>query len=151
MSDADDGTGSAGPDQSRPDIGGAGSGGGPQDRPPSGLRNPGASVRGAGAAALAAEGLALLLGIVPLRVIGASGTGGTVAIAALALVSFALAGLLRHRWAWWAASAVPLAIIACGFLVHLALSAVGVLFGLLWLYVLRVRVTVLGRGPHASG
>lgn len=151
MSDADDGTGSSGPDQSRPDIGGAGSGGEPQGRQPSGLRNPAASVRGMGAAALGAEGLILLLAIVPLRVIGASGTAGTAVIAALAVVSFALAGLLRHRWAWWAGGAVPLAMIACGFVVHLALAAVGVLFGLLWLYVLRVRATVLGRGPHSRG
>jgi hypothetical protein len=151
MSDADDGTGSAGPDQSRPDIGGAGSGGTPQEPRPSGLRNPAASVRGVGAAALGAEGLILLLAIVPLRVIGASGTAGTVVIAVLAVVSFALAGLLRHRWAWWAGSAVPLAMIAAGFLIHLSVAALGVLFGLLWLYVLRVRATVLSRGSHSPG
>jgi hypothetical protein len=104
-----------------------------------------------GAAALGAEGLILLLAIVPLHVIGASGTGGTIVIAALAVVSFALAGLLRHRWAWWAGGAIPLAMIASGFVVHLSLVVLGGLFGLLWLYVLRVRATVLGRGHHSSG
>ena len=63
---------------------------------PSGLRNPAAAVRGVGAAALAAEGLVLLLAIVPLRVLGAAGAGGTILVVVLAVVSFALAGLLRH-------------------------------------------------------
>src|SRR5690606_37675295 len=69
MSEAGEGgSGGAGPDQSRPDIGGAGPGGGPR---PSGLRNPSAAVRGVGAAALGAQGVTLLLAVVPLRVLDA--------------------------------------------------------------------------------
>jgi hypothetical protein len=112
---------------------------------PSGLRNPAAAVRGVGAGTLAAEGLVFLLALVPLRVLGATDGWGTGAVVFLAVASFALAGLLRRPWAWWAGSALQLLVIASGFLLHGALIAVGVLFGLVWLYVLRVRATVLGR------
>lgn len=146
MSDSgESGSDGTGPDHSRPDVGGAGSGGAPQGQRPSGLRNPEAAVRGVGAATLGAEGVGLLLAIVPLRVLDAGGNTGTVLIVVLAVASFALAGLLRHRWAWRAGGVLPLVVIACGFVVHLSLSVLGVLFGLIWLYVLRVRATVLGR------
>jgi hypothetical protein len=114
------------------------------DSGPSGLRNPTAAVRGVGAGTLAAEGLVLLLAIIPLRVLNASAGGGTVVVVALAVASFALAGLLRHRWAWYAGSALQVVLFACGFLVHASLAVLGVLFGLVWLYVLRVRWSVLG-------
>jgi hypothetical protein len=111
---------------------------------PSGLRNPAAAVRGVGAGALAAEGLVLLLAIIPLRVLGASGVAGTVVVVVLSVVSFALAGLLRHPWAWLGASALQVVLFASGFLIHVSLAVVGVLFGLVWFYILRVRRTVLG-------
>lgn len=145
MSESGDGTGGAGPDQSRPDVGGAGSGGTGDQTRRSGLRNPVAAVRGVGAAALGAQGLSLLLAIVPLRVIGAGGNLGTAIVVAFAVASFALAGLLRHRWAWWVAGVLPLGLIGCGFAVHVSLGVLGVVFGLVWLYVLRVRASVLGR------
>lgn len=139
----EDGAGGAGPDQ-RPDVGGAGSGGSSPAPRSSGLRNPEAAIRGVGAAALGAQGVVLLLAIVPLRVLGAGGNLGTVGVVALAVASFALAGLLRHRWAWWAGGALPFVIIGFGIVVHPAIIAAGVLSGLVWLYVLRVRKTVLG-------
>jgi hypothetical protein len=139
-----EGTGGAGSDQSRPDVGGAGSGGGPSGQRPSGLRNPEAAARGVGAAALGAEGVGLLLAIVPLRVLGAGGNTGTAIVVTLAVLCLACAGLLRHRWAWWVGGALPLVAIGCGFVVHLSLTVLGVLFGLIWLYVLRVRATVVG-------
>lgn len=138
-------SGGAGPDQSRPDVGGAGSGGSTSGQRPSGLRNPEAAVRGVGVAALVAEGVGLLMAIVPLRVLGAGGNTGTALVAALAVVCFALAGLLRHRWAWWVGTVLPLVAIGYGFAVHLSLLVLGGLFGIIWLYVLRVRATVLGR------
>jgi hypothetical protein len=97
------------------------------------------------AGTLAAEGLALLLAIVPLRVLGVSGNGGTVTVLALALVSFALAGLLSRGWAWTGGSVLQVIVFGSGFVVHASLAVLGVLFGLVWLYVLRVRRTVLGR------
>jgi hypothetical protein len=110
----------------------------------SGLRNPEAAVRGGGALALGSEGLVLLLAIQPMRVLGVHLSGWAIAVLiALALVCFALAGLLRHRWAWVAGSAVQVALFAAGFVFHASLSILGILFGLVWLYVLHVRRTVL--------
>ena len=110
----------------------------------SGLKNPAGAVRGVGATALSAEGLVMLLAIVPLKVIGAHLTGLAVAsVSVLAVVCFGLAGLLRHAWAWYAGAAVPVLLILAGIAFHPSLSALGVLFGLVWAYVLWVRNRVL--------
>ena len=75
--------------------------------------------------------------------LGAHLTGLAVAvIIALALVCFGLAGLLRRRWAWAAGSILQVVLFATGFVFHASLSILGVLFGLVWLYVLHVRRTV---------
>jgi hypothetical protein len=111
---------------------------------PSGLRNPAAAVRGLGAAALAAEGLVLLLAIQPIRVLGGHLSGVAIGvIVALSVVCFALAGLLKHRWAWYAGPALQVVLFACGPVFHGSLAVLAVLFGLLWVYVLHVRRTVL--------
>lgn len=114
------------------------------DEPRSGLRNPSAAVRGVGAAALATEGLVLLLAIVPIRVLGSNDTSGTVVLVTLAVVSFVLAGLVPRRVAWIGGSVLQLVVFGCGFVVHGSLAVLGVLFGLVWFYVLRVRRVVLG-------
>ena len=112
---------------------------GPERR--SGLRNPPAAVRGAGAGALAAMALVLLMGIVPLVRLDAPGAA-IVVIAVLAVVAIVLCGLLKHEWAWYAAILVPTVLIVTGFL-HVALAVLGVMFALLWAYMLYVRRTVL--------
>jgi hypothetical protein len=112
---------------------------------PSGLRNPAAAVRGAGAGALAGEGLTMLLAIVPVRVLGGHLTGLAIAfVVAMAVICFGLASMLRRPWAWYAGSVVQVILFASGFVFHPSLAALGVLFGLLWLYILHVRRTVLG-------
>lgn len=113
----------------------------PQEEQRSGLRNPPAAVRGAGAGALAAMAVVLLMGIVPLIRIGAP-TAAVVLVAVLAVVSIVLCGLLKRGWAWYAAIAVPVALLAAGVL-HVALAVLGVMFGLLWAYILYVRRSVL--------
>jgi len=113
---------------------------------PSGLRNPAAAVRGVGAGALGAQALVLLLAVAPIVRIGGAHRGLAVGlVVALALVALVLTGLLRHGWAWWAAAGVPVALFAAGWL-HWSLGVLGVLFGLLWWYVLHVRRTVLSGG-----
>jgi hypothetical protein len=112
---------------------------------PSGLRNPAAAVRGVGAGALVIEALVLLLAIVPLHVLGVRSAGtAMICVAALALLCILLAGVLRYSWAWWGGFVPQVALLACGYF-HVALSILGVLFLLLWIYVLSVRRTVLGR------
>jgi hypothetical protein len=109
---------------------------------PSGLRNPAAAVRGVGSGALVAEAVVLLLAVAPLWRIGGAGRGAAIAlVAGLAVLAVLLVGLLRRPWAWWAALAVPAGLLAGG-LLHWSLAVLGVLFGLLWAYVLRVRGTV---------
>src|SRR5437773_6042646 len=109
----------------------------------SGLRNPRAAVRGVGAGALAAEALVLLLAVAPLARIGGVHKGPAIGLVlALAVLAAVFLGLLRRPWVWRAALAVPVGLIAGGWL-HWSLAALGVLFGLLWGYVLYVRRTVL--------
>ena len=109
---------------------------------PSGLRNPSAAVRGAGAGALAVMALVMIMAIVPLVRLTASRTLVALVIL-LAIVAIVLCGLLRHRWAWFAVYVIPVALLAAG-IGSVALAALGVLFGLLWTYMLYVRGFVLG-------
>src|SRR5207245_9165736 len=119
---------------------------GPAGPPRSGLRNPAAAVRGVGAGALAIEALVLLMAIVPLAKVGGAHAGAAVGAAiGLAVLSGVLAGLLRHTWAWYAGIALQVVLFGCG-LLHVALAVLGLLFGAVWAYVLKVRRTVLGRG-----
>ena len=116
------------------------------DERPSGLRNPNAAVRGVGAGALVIETVVLLMAIVPLAKLSGRHSGAAVGAAVgLAVLCAVLAGLLRHRWAWYAGIVLQVALFACG-LLHIALAVLGLVFGLVWAYVLNVRRTVLGRG-----
>ncbi|WP_018351301.1 DUF4233 domain-containing protein [Longispora albida] len=111
---------------------------------PSGLRNPGAAVRGVGAGTLVIEGIVLLLAIMPIKTMGGSlSSGGVAAMLVLSLLSFVLCGTLRKPWGWHAGTVLQVLVIACG-LFQWSVAVVGVLFLGLWLYVLHVRKTVLG-------
>jgi hypothetical protein len=110
---------------------------------PSGLRDPARAVRGLGAVALVVEAVVLLLALAPMiKLGGAHREVAVVLCVALAVVAVALAGLLRAAWAWWAAAIVPLALIGGGIAVNLSLFVLGVLFGLVWVYVLYVRRSI---------
>ncbi|NUT34888.1 MAG: DUF4233 domain-containing protein [Hamadaea sp.] len=115
----------------------------PVDTKPSGLRDPAKAVRGLGAAAMTLEGITLLLGIAPIAVLGdGATTAAIIVLIAAAVVAFTLAGLMKRPWAWHAAGALQVALLIGG-LAHWAIFAVGVMFGLGWLYVLKVRRTLL--------
>ncbi|GAA5185007.1 hypothetical protein GCM10023322_27840 [Rugosimonospora acidiphila] len=138
-------TDSGGPQSSDAGTSGAGSDGAPvAEGPRSGLRNPAGAVRGVGAGALALEALVLLLAIVPLTKISTHVTGAAIgSVLALAALCVVLAGMLRRRWAWHAATVLQVALFACG-LFHVALAVLGVLFGAVWVYVLYVRRSITG-------
>jgi hypothetical protein len=113
------------------------------EQPPSGLRNPTGAIRGAAAGALAAEGVVLLLAIQPMRVLGVELTRwAVITVVALAIVCFVTTGLLKRAWAWPLAVAIQVALVIAGFVFHWALAVLGVLFGLVWAYILHVRATV---------
>lgn len=110
---------------------------------PSGLANPERAARSLGAAAMTLEGITLLLAVQPIRML-ASGdtTAAVIFLIAVAVAAFALAGMMKRSWAWTAAGVLQVVLIA-GFLAHWSIAAIGVMFGLAWLYVLKVRRTIL--------
>jgi hypothetical protein len=111
---------------------------------PSGLKNPEAAVRGVGAGALGLEALVLLLAVQPIRMLGGDLSGVAVAIVVgLAVVAGVLAGFMRRKWAWWAGTGLQVAVLAAGVL-HWSLAVLGLVFGLVWAYLLYVRRRILG-------
>ncbi|MFX0595153.1 DUF4233 domain-containing protein [Melissospora conviva] len=109
----------------------------------SGLRNPRGAVHGLGAAALMFETLVLLLAIQPMRALGVELTGVTIGvIVALALAAVVIIAMLKRPWAWHAGTVLQVLLILAGFL-HWSLAGVGIMFGLLWAYVLHVRKVIL--------
>src|SRR5439155_7490512 len=95
----------------------------------SGLRNPGAAVRGVGAGALAIESLVLVLAILPLAKLGGHRSGAAVGLAVgLAVLCAVLAGLLRYRWAWYAGIVLQGLLLAGGVL-NLVMAATELLVG----------------------
>ncbi|MFK3984047.1 DUF4233 domain-containing protein [Micromonospora sp. NPDC050397] len=111
---------------------------------PSGLRDPVRAVRGLGAGTLVIEMLVLLLAIQPIRLIGGDLSGGAIGvIVALAVLALLLCGLLSRPWAWHAATALQGLLLLASFL-HWSLGVLGVIFALVWAYVLHVRRAILG-------
>jgi Protein of unknown function (DUF4233) len=109
----------------------------------SGLRNPAAAARGLGAGTLILETIVLLLAIQPMRMLGGDLSGATIGvIVGAAVACVVLAGLLRRDWAWYTVAVLQGLLMVAG-LLHWALAGVGLLFGLVWLYVLNVRRTIL--------
>jgi hypothetical protein len=112
------------------------------DAPISGLRNPQAAVRGVGMATLILEAIVLLLALVPISKLSTGISGGQlVVLAGLAVGCLLVCGLLRRPWGWRLATVLQLAVVLTGF-IHYTMFVLGGVFLLIWLYVLRVRVTV---------
>jgi O-antigen/teichoic acid export membrane protein len=112
----------------------------------SGLRDPARAARSLAALALAFEALALLLAIVPMRMILDDPTPATIAIAVLVLASIVLAGMAKRPWVWPAGAVLQVAVIAC-WPIHWSLGVAGIVFALVWAYCWSVK-TALGRPPR---
>lgn len=110
---------------------------------PSGLKNPGAAIRGVGAAALICEALVLLLALRPVAQLSDAGSAGQAAIGALIVGCFVGMFLLRWPVGWWFGLALQGGVVGVGVFVHWSLVVVAVLFAAIWWYVLRVRRVVL--------
>jgi hypothetical protein len=111
---------------------------------PSGLRNPVRAVRGLGAGMLFIETLVLLMAILPIKVLGGPRTGAAMgAVVALAVLAAVLAGSMRRSWAWHVGTVLQGLLLLAGFL-HWSLAVLGVMFALVWAYVLHVRRVILG-------
>jgi hypothetical protein len=132
------------PAPARPGSGTSTAGDPGEGMPRSGLRNPGAAVRGLGAATLGLEAIVLLLAIQPIRIMGGHLSGwGITAVVALAVLALLLTGMMKRPWAWAAGTALQVLLLAGGVL-HWALTLVGVIFGAAWGYALYVRRSILG-------
>ncbi|MET0424816.1 MAG: DUF4233 domain-containing protein [Actinoplanes sp.] len=111
---------------------------------PSGLKNPGAAVRGLGSGTLILEAIVLLLAIQPIRIMGGDLSGyGIAAVITLAVLGIALSGMMKRPWAWGAGTALQVLLLAAG-LLHWSLAALGLIFGAAWAYASYVRKTILG-------
>ncbi len=110
----------------------------------SGLRDPDRAVRSVGAAALSLEALTVLLALAPMAKLGGGLTPWRVtAIVALAVLLIGTAGQLRRPLGYHLGSFLQLAVLAAG-LITPGMYVIGVAFGLVWLYVLYLRRTVVG-------
>ena len=120
----------------------------------SGLRDPARAARTLAAIALAFEACALLMAIVPMRMLLDDSTPSTWAIAVLAAACAVLAGRAGKTWVWPAGAAVQAALIVLGALSfvrpaawHWSLGAAGLVFAAVWGYCWHVR-RQLGRPPR---
>jgi hypothetical protein len=122
----------------------------PPDPQRSGLKNPAAAVRGLGSGTLIMEAIVLLLAIQPIRLLGGNlGAAGIWTVVGLAVAAILLAGLMGRRWAWHVGSALQVVLLLSAFL-HWSLGALGVIFGLTWLYATHVRRTLLSPPRRVS-
>ncbi|MEU6860866.1 DUF4233 domain-containing protein [Glycomyces sp. NPDC046736] len=99
----------------------------------SGLRDPARAARSLAAMALSFEALALLMAIVPMRMLLDDPGPTTVVIVVLVVACIALAGMAKRPWIWPAGAVLQVAVIACWPL-HWALGAAGIVFALVWAY-----------------
>lgn len=111
----------------------------------SGLRDPNRAARSLAAMALSFEALALLLAVVPMRMILDDATVAIIAVLTLTVVCIVLAGMTKRPWVWPAGAVVQVALIAC-WPIHWALGVAGIVFGLVWAYCWYVKVA-LGKPP----
>lgn len=107
--------------------------------------DPWKSFRGVMAGTLILEAIVVLLA---LPVVAKIGTGLTLTsggyLIGLTLVMILLAGVQGRPWAIWANVGLQLVVIA-GFAVHWAIGAVGVIFLVVWLFIVYLRAEVLRR------
>ncbi|MEP6697177.1 MAG: DUF4233 domain-containing protein [Pseudonocardiales bacterium] len=110
----------------------------------SGLRDPARAVRSVAAGALALEGLIVLLALAPIAKLGGGLTAPRIAaLVSLAVLLMLTAGLLRRRWAYLLGGLLQVGVVATGVLTT-TMYFLGIVFALVWLYVLRLRRTVEG-------
>jgi hypothetical protein len=110
---------------------------------PSGLKNPARAVRALGAMALSMEAIVLLLAIQPIRMLQGHLTGLQLGVLiGAAVTAIVLAGLMSRPAVWWLGLALQVLLIVAG-LLSWVIAAVGIIFGLVWLYAMNVRRHVL--------
>lgn len=106
---------------------------------PARVPDPLKGLRGVMAATLALESIVVLLALLVLTKIGDNGGPlGVTIVLLLASAMVVTAGLIRRPWGLWVALGLQAAMIAAGLLVF-ALGVLGVVFALVWVWLLRAR------------
>lgn len=117
--------------------------GGAAPRPPA--RDPWKGLRGVMAGTLALEAIVVALALlVVAKFGGALGTVSGAVVAGLAVAMAVASGLQRRRWGVGLALGLQVLMIVSGVLVP-ALGVLGVVFGLVWVYLMYVRAEVARR------
>ncbi|HEV2088081.1 MAG TPA: DUF4233 domain-containing protein, partial [Cryptosporangiaceae bacterium] len=102
--------------------------------PSSGLRNPGAAIRGVGGGALVLEWIVLLLAIQPIRILAPDTPVWALGVlVGLAFGCLVVAALLRFGWAWQAGTVLQLAVFGTGVLFP-AMFVLGAVYLAIWIY-----------------
>jgi hypothetical protein len=115
------------------------------EQPTAGRRDPWKSFRAVQAGILVIEAIVVALALlVVARLGGGLGTVAGAVVLALVAALLVTSGLVRFRWGLWVAVALQAALIACVVL-QTALGFIGVVFALVWAYVLWVRRDVARR------
>jgi hypothetical protein len=115
------------------------------EQPPAPRRDPWKSFRAVQAGILVIEAIVVALALlVVARLGGGLGTVAGAVVLALVAALLVTSGLVRFRWGLWVALALQLALIACVVL-QTALGFIGVVFALVWAYVVWVRRDVARR------
>lgn len=114
------------------------------------LRDPWKGLRGVMAGILILEAIVVALALlVVARLGGGLGTGQGALVMGLVAALLVAVALVRFRWGLWVALALQAALIAC-WVVQTALGLLGVVFALVWTYVLWVRHDVARRLAEGS-
>ncbi|GAA0531618.1 membrane protein [Saccharopolyspora subtropica] len=112
---------------------------------PPGVRDPWKGLRGIMAGTLVLEFIAFLLALpVVWKFGGGVSSVGFVVVATLSVLMLLAAFVQRRRWGLGVALALQVAIILCAF-VHPAIGIMGVVFALVWGYILHLRRDVANR------
>jgi hypothetical protein len=116
---------------------------GPARRPPA---DPMKGFRGVMAGTLVLEAIVVALSLlVVAKLYGGLGTSAGALVGVVIVVLLITCGLLRHPWSLGVIAAAQLALICCFFLGSPGVGAVGVLFALIWCYLLWLRWDVARR------
>ncbi|MGO1049462.1 DUF4233 domain-containing protein [Crossiella sp. CA198] len=106
---------------------------------PKPMKNPAKALRGIMMGTLIMEAIVVALALpVVAKLGGGIGTTGGVLVAVLAVAMLLSSGLIRFPWGVWVAVALQVAMIAAGFVVF-TLGVLGVIFALIWAYLLWLR------------
>lgn len=106
--------------------------------------DPWKGLRGVMAAALLLQGIVVLLALPVLAKSAGAGWGQTGLVLVLAVALFVAAGLQGKPWAV-TLNLVLTALMIAGFAIHPAIGALGIVFALVWAYILFLRAALRKR------